>query len=146
MSKGLEGGILRPMDLDPHTIQQIIQRIYQQMRCPQCGKRVPVDFSSVRMAADDFLLLQLRCDTCDAYIVLHASLQGAEQILTAKEKEDAMVNASSSLHLKEGEVQMLQEALKQSGGSFEKLFHTFGKDEHKKNNFGSSSAPDTRIV
>src|SRR5262245_30111077 len=56
------------MDIDPHTLQQIIQRIYQQMRCPQCSKRVPVDFSSVRLASDDFLLLQLKCDTCDAFI------------------------------------------------------------------------------
>jgi hypothetical protein len=115
------------MEFDPHTLQQIIQRIYQQMRCPQCGKRVPVDFTSVRMAADDFMLLQLRCDACDAYIVLHASLQGAEQL--AKQAEgDETVNASSALHLKDGEVEALREGLAQCGGSFEKLFHTFGGD------------------
>lgn len=113
------------MELDPHTLQQIIQRIYQQMRCPQCGKRVPVDFTSVRLAADDFLLLQLRCDTCDAYIVLHASLQGGDVLAR---KEDSTVNASSALHLKDGEVSALREALGQCDGSFEKLFQRYGGD------------------
>lgn len=123
------------MELDPHTLQQIIQRIYQQMRCPQCGKRVPVDFASVRMAADDFMLLQLKCETCDAYIVLHASLQGAEALLK-QHKEDATVNASSTLHLKENEVAQLREALRQSGGSFQALF----------DKFDTSDEADTRIV
>jgi hypothetical protein len=127
------------MDLDPHTLQQIIQRIYQQMRCPQCGKRVPVDFTSVRMAGDDFMLLQLKCETCDAYIVLHASLQGAEQ-LGVQATKDTTVNASSSLNLKENEVQMLGEALKQAGGSFEKLFQKYGKKGK------DASGADTKIV
>ena len=76
-------GILLVMDMDPHTFQHIIRRIEQQMRCPQCGKHIPVEFPSVRMASDDYLLLQLRCDTCDAYIVLHASMQGAQVIKAA---------------------------------------------------------------
>ncbi len=116
------------MDLDPHTLQQIIQRIYQQMRCPQCSKRVPVDFSSVRLAADDFLLLQLKCDTCDAYIVLHASLQGADKIQTPATKKVGMVNASSALHLNEDEITQLREALDQCSGSFEKLFNKYGDE------------------
>ncbi len=121
--------ILSEMNLDPHTLQQIIQRIYQQMRCPQCGKRIPVDFASVRMAADDFMLLQLKCDTCEAYIVLHASLQGAQKSVPAgKQGEDVTVNASSALHLKDGEVVQLREAVAQAGGSFEKLFKQFGAD------------------
>ncbi|MEK7218530.1 MAG: hypothetical protein AAB728_03645, partial [Patescibacteria group bacterium] len=95
------------MDLDPHTLQQIIRRIEQQMRCPQCGKRVPVDFTSVRMMGEDFLLLQLKCDTCDAFIVLHATLQGGDRALR---KEDSTVNASSALHLKDHELKMLREA------------------------------------
>ena len=116
------------MELDPHTLQQIIQRIYQQMRCPQCGKRVPVDFASVRMAADDFMLLQLKCETCDAYIVLHASLQGAAQPIPSP-RRDEMVNASSDLHLKENEVATLREALSRSGGSFEQLFRQYGRTD-----------------
>jgi hypothetical protein len=60
------------MELDPHTLQQIIQRIYQQMRCPQCGKRIPVDFTSVRLAGDDFMLLQLKYEAafCDGDPIL----------------------------------------------------------------------------
>lgn len=126
------------MELDPHTLQQIIRRIEQQMRCPQCGKRVPVDFTSVRMAGDDFMLLQLKCETCDAYIVLHASLQGAER-LGITSKDDATVNASSALNLKDKEVDMLREALRRSNGSFERLFHSFGGGEIQ-------SSPDIRIV
>ncbi|MFA6039227.1 MAG: hypothetical protein WCV62_00670 [Candidatus Peribacteraceae bacterium] len=125
------------MDLDPHTLQQIIRRIEQQMRCPQCGKRVPVDFTSVRLMGDDFLLLQLKCDTCDAFIVLHATLQGGERLA---HKLDSTVNASSELHLKDHELKMLREAISQSDGSFEQLFKKYGgKDE------GASRA-DTRIV
>ncbi len=114
------------MELDPHTLQQIIQRIYQQMRCPQCGKRVPVDFASVRIAADDFMLLQLKCETCDAYIVLHASLQGTGK-LPPKEK-DATVNESSALYLKEGEVDALRAALEANDGSFQRIFREYGGD------------------
>src|SRR3989338_4875943 len=113
------------MELDPHTLQQIIERIQQQMRCPQCGKKVPVDLTSVRMAGDDFMLLQLKCETCDAFIVLHASLQGAEHLGVADESIK-MENVSSSLNLKENEVKMLRSALEKSGGSFEELFKQFG--------------------
>jgi hypothetical protein len=115
------------MELDPHTLQQIIARIEQQMRCPQCGKRVPIDFTSVRVAADDFMLLQLKCDVCDAYIVLHAALKGSENLGVQPEEEGNLLNnASSSLHLKEAEVEQLREALKRSGGSFEELFKKYG--------------------
>jgi hypothetical protein len=115
------------MELDPHTLQQIIQRIYQQMRCPQCGKRIPVDFTSVRLAGDDFMLLQLKCEACDAYVVLHASLQGTENLSPIPQMKDETVNASSTLHLKDSEIATLREALSQSGGSFQKLFQQFGE-------------------
>jgi len=127
------------MELDPHTLQQIIRRIQQQMRCPQCGKKVPVDFTSVRLAGDDFLLLQLKCETCDAFIVLHAALQGAESVHESAE-QDLLSNASSSLQLNEGELNMLREGLTQSGGSFEQLFKKFGGGDK------GASAADTRIV
>ncbi len=112
------------MELDPHTLEQIIRRIEQQMRCPQCGKKVPVDFASVRVAGDNFLILQLKCETCDAYIVLHATLQGTA--VDAKHPEQQMANASSSLHLKDDEIAQLKKGLEQSGGSFEKLFKKYG--------------------
>ena len=127
------------MEMDPHTFQQIIRKIEQQMRCPQCGKRIPVEFPSVRMAADDFLLLQLKCDTCDAYIVLHASLNGAHVVKSAH-GPDQLINASSSLQLKDEELKQLRQGLEQSGGSFEKLF--------QKMQTGTTSGPaaDTRIA
>lgn len=120
------------MEFDPHTLHQILQRIKQQMRCPQCGEKVPVDFASVRLSGDDFLLLQLKCEVCDAYIVLHASLQGAGKPAAAKEETVASgplgQNASSTICLKEGEVEVLRGALEQSGGSFARLFESLGKE------------------
>ena len=110
------------MELDPHTLQQILDRIKQQMRCPQCGKRVPVDFASVRVVSDDAMLLQLKCESCNAFIVLHASLQGVENIKMEVEEGDGTVNASSTLNLSKEELATLNAALEQSGGSFEKLF------------------------
>ena len=115
------------MEIDPHTLQQILERIKQQMRCPQCGKRVPVDFSSVRVVSGESLLLQLKCDSCNAYIVLHASLQGVEHLANSEHWEaDGTVNASSNLQMSEDEVKMLNAALAESGGSFETLFEKYG--------------------
>ena len=120
------------MELDPHTLQQILDRIKQQMRCPQCGKHVPVDFSSVRVVSDDALLLQLKCDSCNAFIVLHASLQGIEHVKTTfenqEEKEGEVVNASSTLQVSKKEMDMLGAALEESDGSFSKLFEKYGSE------------------
>jgi len=114
------------MDIDPHTLQRILQRIYQQMRCPQCGKRVPVDFSSVRVVADQAMLLQLKCNMCNAYIVLHASLQGVDELGATPYKEDITANVSTSLELSKEELAMLREGLTESSGSFEELFNKYG--------------------
>lgn len=110
------------MEFDPHTLHQIIQRIQQQMRCPQCGEKVPVEFASVRLSNDDFILLQLRCDQCDAYIVLHATLQGMKDMKPITDAKGGNMNASSTLCLKDDELAILREALKRSGGSFGELF------------------------
>lgn len=110
------------MDFDPHTLHQIIQKIQQQMRCPQCGEKVPVDFASVRLTGDDFMLMQLRCDMCDAYIVLHASLQGLQNLKIEKEEKGSIVNASSTLCEKDTEVEALRAELQKAGGKFEELF------------------------
>lgn len=112
---------MEAMEFDPHTLHAILRKIEQQMRCPQCGKKVPVDFASLKMAAKDFVILQLRCSQCAAYIVLHASLKGAEEHAAA-ETPDASMNASSTLTLKEDELQVLRSALEQSGGSFASIF------------------------
>lgn len=125
--------ILTQMEIDPHTLQQILERIKQQMRCPQCGKNVPVDFSSVRVVSEDALLLQLKCDTCNAFIVLHASLQGTEHLTQAEAQEvfanEETLNASSSMEVSKDELQMLGAALESSDGSFSKLFEQYGKEE-----------------
>jgi hypothetical protein len=109
------------MDFDPHSLHQIIQRIRQQMRCPQCGEKVPVDFPSVRLTSDDFALLQLKCDCCDAYIVLHATLQGLKGAAVPEEQKRIM-NASSTLCEKDSEIEMLRTVLSSAGGSFEQMF------------------------
>ncbi|MBM3230825.1 hypothetical protein FJZ28_00690 [Candidatus Peregrinibacteria bacterium] len=114
------------MDIDPHTLQQILRRIEQQMRCPQCGKKVPVDFPSVRVVSDNAMLLQLKCDSCNAFIVLHASLQGVENLVADEKGDDVTVNASSTLQMSDKEVEMLSAALEQCDGSFSKLFEKYG--------------------
>lgn len=114
------------MELDPHTLQQILMRIRQQMRCPQCGKQVPVDFSSVRVVGDNAMLLQLKCDMCAAFIVLHASLQGIEKLGARPFEPDVTRNVSSSLKLSDEEMKMLREALDQANGSFEQVFQKYG--------------------
>ncbi|MCF7844357.1 MAG: hypothetical protein K9M03_00830 [Kiritimatiellales bacterium] len=113
------------MEIDPHTLQKILQRIYQQMRCPQCGSRVPVDFSAVRVVANNAMLLQLQCDSCSAFIVLHASL-GADDVVAELESEKSTSNISSTLNLATDEAKMLNRALEESDGSFEKLFEKYG--------------------
>jgi recombinational DNA repair protein RecR len=110
------------MEFDPHTLHQIIQRISQQMRCPQCGEKVPVDFTCVRLTSDDFVLMQLKCEVCDAYIVLHASLSCIKGVKLEKEDKEKILNASSSLCMREGEVDLLRNALEKASGSFEQLF------------------------
>lgn len=109
------------MEFDPHSLHQIIQRIRQQMRCPQCGEKVAVDFPSLRLTGEDFALLQLKCDCCDAYIVLHASLQGLKAA-ASKDDQKRILNASSTLCEKDGELEVLRTALSSAGGSFEQLF------------------------
>jgi len=121
------------MDIDPHTLQQILDKIKQQMRCPQCGKHVPVDFSSVRVMSDNALLLQLKCDSCNAFIVLHASLQGVDQISDEVfGDEEGTTNASSTLQMSEDEMKMLNAALEESGGSFSTLFEKYDEDTPSK--------------
>jgi hypothetical protein len=110
------------MEFDPHSLHQIIQRIQQQMRCPQCGDKVPADFANVRLTGDDFVLLQLRCDQCDAYIVLHASLQGLKSMQIKKDDVRRLTNASSTLCEKDSELEVLRELLSKSGGTFSDIF------------------------
>ena len=120
------------MEFDPHTLHQILQRIKQQMRCPQCGEKVPVDFASIRLTNEDFMLLQVRCDMCDAYIVLHASLAGIKNIKVEKEDKERIMNASSTLCQKDHEIDDLRLTLEKAGGSFDQLFQVSNNDNQPK--------------
>ena len=108
------------MDVNPHTLNQILNRIREQMRCPQCGTKVNVDFPSVKIAGDDFMLLQLKCESCSAFIVLHVNLRG--QPAAAALPGSSMLNVSSTLSLSEDEMKTLRDALDSYDGSFEKMF------------------------
>ncbi len=109
------------MDLDPHTLNHIIQRIAAQVRCPQCGGKVPVAIPAIRCTGDDFLILELKCGDCQAYIVLHACLQGATNLKATLEVPTGK-NVSSSLSLTDDDVAGLRRMLESAGGSFKNLF------------------------
>lgn len=115
------------MEFDPHTIHHILQRIRQQMRCPQCGEKVPVEMGSVRITGDDFLIMQLKCEACDAYVVLHASLQGMKGIASPAAEKDVLKNASSAIRGTEAEIEFIQRALEKAAGSFESAFGSEAK-------------------
>ena len=110
------------MEIDPHTIQAILQKIHQQMRCPQCGKRVPVDLSSLQVLADDVLVLQVYCADCSAHIVLQATMQGAEHLSAPGYKQQPLHNASTTMQVDKSDLDQLRAGLAQAGGSFEELF------------------------
>ena len=110
------------MDFNPHSLNQILTRIRDQMRCPQCGTRVEVDFPSIKIAGDNFMLLQLKCQSCAAFIVLHVNL--AEQTQASSPSDDAakLLNASSTISISKDEMSTLRSALQNFDGSFQKLF------------------------
>jgi hypothetical protein len=116
------------MDFNPHSLHQILTRIREQMRCPQCGTRVDVDFPSIKLASDEFMLLQLKCESCSAFIVLQVNLtQRSEEKSVVKPQE--FLNASSTLSLSDSEMQTLRSALDACDGSFQKLFAGLDKSE-----------------
>lgn len=118
------------MDLDPHTVQQILDKIYQQMRCPQCGSKVPVDLSNIRLVADGSMLFQLKCEGCESHIVLQASLQGLDKFGAPPYEEDSTYNASTSLEGNTEDISMVRKALSE-GKSFCELFKTDDAAEDK---------------
>jgi len=114
------------MDFNPHSLHQILTRIREQMRCPQCGTRVPVDFPAIKLAGDSFMLLQLKCESCTAFIVLHVNLAEQAQAQELTDEQSALLNASSTLTLSEDEMKTLRSALGAYDGSFQNLFKEFG--------------------
>lgn len=110
------------MEIDPHTIQAILQKIHQQMRCPQCAKKVPVDLSCLKVMADDALILHVYCEECNAHIVLQASMQGIDAVSAPPYKHEPLQNASSTLQLSNADLDQLRTAIGSANGSFETLF------------------------
>ncbi len=116
--------ILKAMEMDPHTLQHILTKIHQQMRCPQCGQRVSVSLSSIKVVAESAMILQLKCEGCSAYIVLQASLNGIEKISAPPYEENEFANASSTLEADESILRQVRAALQEGEGSFEHLFRS----------------------
>jgi len=78
------------------------------------------------------MLLQVRCDMCDAYIVLHASLAGIKNIKVEKEDKERIMNASSTLCQKDNEIDDLRLTLEKAGGSFDQLFQVSNNENQPK--------------
>jgi hypothetical protein len=120
------------MDIDPHTIQQILTKVREQLRCPQCRKKVEVDIESLKVLGDNFAVMQIKCDTCEAYIMLHATLSGdiavtaedalAEEVLAELETPANAKNVSTNLLMDENDLKKLRGSLKKANGSFMTLF------------------------
>ena len=87
------------------------------MRCPQCASSVPVNFASIKVTGDDFLLLEVRCKHCSAFMVLHVGIQERGPSST-----QALQNASSQLSITDDELLTLKDALAKGEGSFGKMF------------------------
>ena len=114
--------------LDPHVLHEIIKKIRQQMRCPQCGEDVPVEFGDFRLVEHDAALLELQCGCCGAYMVLQASISGLEHISVKKQEQSPTINASSQLSACEDELKKIQENIAKSGGSFSSMFGTIEEE------------------
>lgn len=132
------------MEIDPHTIQQILTKVREQLRCPQCRKRVDVTLESLRVVGDDFAVLQLKCNTCDAYIMLYATVATAHAALpsphdekvvhaaegsqnrssrsNARGTDEMAKNFSTQLLIDADDLEILRKALKEANGSFLSLF------------------------
>lgn len=111
------------MEIDPHTIQQILTRVREQLRCPQCRKKVNVTLESLKVLGDDFAVMQLKCCVCDAYIMLYATLSsGIVSFTPPQEMLQSGKNVSSTLPVHEVDIGNLREELEKVGGSFIKMF------------------------
>jgi hypothetical protein len=120
------------MEIDPHTIQQILTKVRDQLRCPQCRKRVDVDMEALKVLGDSFAVMQLRCTMCEAYIMLHATLTadrtGIEHVrlesgrVPAPRSIEGSKNASTRLTPDPKEMESMRESLEKAQGSFNQLF------------------------
>ena len=109
------------MNIDPHTIQQILIRIREQLRCPQCRKHMNVGIDSLKVLSDSFAVMQAQCPACDAHIMLHATIAFVEK----QESEKGVGrNASTKLMVDIDEIMEIKKSLQNSNGSFTKIFDT----------------------
>ena len=133
------------MEIDPHSLQEIVTKVRDQLRCPQCRKRVDVTFDAVKVLGDDFAVLQLKCSVCDTYIMLYASLNVERNAVSAPRiqkrtsssasqkqssgskaqgSKEIMKNFSTKLLTDENDLRALRKSLEKAGGSFSDLFET----------------------
>lgn len=124
------------MDIDPHTIQHLLEKVRAQLRCPQCTKRLDVRFESLKVMGDSFAVFQMQCSTCGAYILLHATLTGVKNTASSLGRISRLGdhtplsgpptphqhNFSTVLEIDEKELAALRSVLKNAGGKFSDLF------------------------
>lgn len=106
------------MDIDPHTIQLILTKVEEQLRCPQCRKRMEVNLESLKVLGNGVAVMQVQCTACDAHIMLHTSIT----LVHAEDPKNAIKNASSKLTIGVDEIKTIKAGIKESGGSFIKMF------------------------
>jgi hypothetical protein len=110
------------MEIDPHTIQQILLKVREQLRCPQCTRKLEVTFDSLKVLSNSFAVFQLQCLTCNAYIMLYATVRGQRHLL--EPLPNTKHNFSTEITLEQEELQALQKCLEKADGSFSTLFKT----------------------
>ncbi len=129
------------MHLDPHTVHALLEKVRSQLRCPQCMKKVEVQMPSLKVIGDSFAVFQLHCRTCEAHILLYATLRTVlaggskggmppiEQVIVSSTLENVREdgervhkNYSTTLELEEKELLALRHALKETGGNFTEVF------------------------
>ncbi|MBT3835395.1 hypothetical protein HOF56_04085 [Candidatus Peribacteria bacterium] len=111
------------MEIDPHTIQQILTKVREQLKCPQCRKKVDVTMESLKVVGDGFSVMQLKCEVCDAHIMLYANMaSGTLSFSPPYEDHKVGQNASSSMAIHDVDVNQIKDSISKSGGSFMNLF------------------------
>ena len=106
-------------------------KVREQLKCPQCRKRVEVDMDSLKVLGDDFAVLQLQCSTCDAYVMLYATIatkgEAAGEITLGVDPEAipeelGTENVSTKLMTDADEITKLRSSLQAAKGSFTEIF------------------------
>lgn len=106
------------MEIDPHTIQMIITKVQDQLRCPQCRKKMEVNLESLKVLGSGVAVMQMQCPACDAHIMLHTSIS----TVPSDDPKDAVRNASSKLTVDIDEIKTIKDGIEKAEGSFTKMF------------------------